>query len=200
MDKQELITKLAKCRHNPIKDVKALEAFSEEGLKALDAHCAAQSEEFTALTEAKEEAENELKALQEKVGASDTKIKTLEADLKVARRPLSDEDWMKQAPESIRGLVERQKKVDEEKKDDLVATLKAAQEEFTEDELKAMSLAQLERTARMLKIDEPPQGDFSAARRTPVNRAAADADVYQNPPDPYAAGIEKHQKSYNRVN
>lgn len=201
MDRKATIDALAKCQHNPIKDVKALELFNDEGLKALEAHCTSQSEAFAALEERATGAEGELKALQEKTGTSEAKIKTLEADLKTARKPLSEEDWMKQAPTSIRSLVERQKQVDEEKKEGLVEALKAAQEVYDEEALKVMSIDDLEKTAKLLKLDEPVQGDFSAGRRIPVQRAAAGKDdPYQNPPDPYAPGVKKLQDSYGRAN
>lgn len=191
MDRTAVIAKLAKCKHNPIHDVEALEKFSDAGLTALQAHCDEQSTQFAALEERAETAEEALTALQEKVPTMDTQIKSLEGQLRTAKKPLSEEDWMKQAPESIRGLVERQKKLDDEKKEDLVETLKAAQEEYSEAELKAMSVVELERTARILKLNQPQQADYTGARPVPRQRdLAGKDDVHLNPPDPWEAGIK----------
>jgi chaperonin cofactor prefoldin len=198
MERQERIEKLAKCQHNPIKDIKVLEAFSDDGLTALEAHCASQTETFEALETRAEDAESELKTLKEKTAADGSKIKTLEADLKAAKKPLSADDWYKLAPAEIKTLVEKQKKADEEKKESLVETLKAAQDVYDEESLKAMSIEDLEKTTKLLKLDEPPTGDFSAARRVPRAAAAKD-DIYQNPPDPYAPGIKRLQEQNGRT-
>jgi hypothetical protein len=202
MERQELIEKLAKCQHNPIKDIKVLEAFSDDGLTALEAHCAAQSEAFEALEARAEDAETELKTLKEtadtKIKTADTTIKTLQADLRTAKKPLSEDDWFKLAPSSIKALVEKQKKADEEKKETLVEALKTAQDVYDEESLKAMSIEDLEKTSKLLKLEEPVTGDFSAARRVPRAAASKD-DIYQNPPDPYAPGIKRLQEQNGRT-
>ena len=86
------------------------------------------------------------------------------------------------APEEIRTLVADKKAQDAAQKADLVATLKAAQSEYTEDELKAMDVKALSRLVKVAKVDYSGQS---------FPRTAAENDVYANPPDPYAAGIAK---------
>jgi len=199
MDRQATIAKLAKCKHNPIQDVKVLEALKDEGLEALEAHCAARGAEFTALEERAEEAEGELKALQEKVGSSEATIKTLQADLKKAEKPMSSEDWYKRAPKEVTALVEKQRKADEEHKEELVDTLKSAQDVYDEEALKAMSIEDLDKTAKLLKLDQPAQADFSAARRIPQPRNAEDKnDPHLNPPDPWAEAVKALQARQGR--
>jgi leucyl-tRNA synthetase len=201
MDRTALITKLSKCKYNPIQDIKALEAFSDEGLRMLDGHCSKTSDAFKALEDELQESTTRIETLEAAAEEHDTQVRGLQAELRTAKRApkeMSEEDWFKAAPESVRSLVEKQRQQDEEKKADLVESLKAAQDAYTEDELKAMSLVTLEKHAKMLKLDEPAKGDFSTARPAPRMRAAGEADVYLNPPDPYAEGVKKLQTAYGR--
>ena len=138
-------------------DEKALEAFSDERLTALRA----------AGVERKQQQDAALKA------AGEAK--------KPAPAP-TVEDYLKNAPEEIRTLVADKKAQDAAQKADLVATLKAAQSEYTEDELKAMDVKALSRLVKVAKVDYSGQS---------FPRTAAENDVYANPPDPYAAGIAK---------
>jgi len=199
MDREKLIEKLAKCQYNPIKDVKALEAFSDEGLQALDAHCGEQAEAFSALQEELKDAKEELKTAQTKVTEQEKALRTAEADLRKAKKTPTEDEWMAQAPPSIKTLVERQKKQEEEKREVLVAELKTAQEEYSEEELQKMPLETLERTAKLLKINQE-QVDYGASRPIPKMRTAGEKDdPYKNPPDPYAEGVKKLQGQYGKT-
>lgn len=75
----------------------------------------------------------------------------------------------------------------EEHKTRLVTALKTTQTEFSETDLKAMSVEQIERLARALKVERftVPQFDYSGARAA-VRSGDDDQDVYLNPPDPWA--------------
>lgn len=109
-------------------------------------------------------------------------------------KPLTEEDFMRVAPPEIRTLIDRTRTAETTRKAELVDALKAAQSEYTESELSAMSLEVLERTARLANIVEKP--DYSG--RAVPRSAAADAknDVYANPPDPYAPHLEKHRAAW----
>lgn len=93
--------------------------------------------------------------------------------------PLTEEQYLAQAPQSVRDLVSRQKAADAARRTELVKTLKAAQGEYTEAELTAMPLEQLERLARATKA-AVPEVDYSlrAPRAAGQNQGAA-----PKPPD-----------------
>jgi len=169
-------------------DVKLLESVSDERLEA-----------FAASTEARKEEQSKLTAAEAKVTETEAKVTETEAKLKAAAtqappepKPLTEEEFMKAAPASIKSLIARQKKQDTERKDRLVTELKAAQSEFTEDELNGMDLEQLARIARVAKINELP--DNYEGRGVPRAAAERKDDPFLNPPDPYAAAIEQRRK------
>jgi hypothetical protein len=157
-------------------DVKTLEAMNDkqiEGLKSLiDAKAAA------------DKSAADLKAAEEKKAADEKKDTELRA-AEEQKKPPTVEEYLKSAPAEIRTLVERQKKHDSERKTVLLTQLKTAQAEYTEDELKSMDVEQLERLARVAKIEAP--ADY---RGRGVVRAAEENDVFTNPPDPYAPGLK----------
>ena len=190
MERKALIAKLAKCQYNPIQDVKALEAISDEGLTALETHCAEQAEKFKTLQDELDDVKLELTTAQEANTENEKKIRTAEAEVRRAKKPLTDDEWIATAPPAMKTLIERQRKQDDEKREVLVAELKTAQEEYTEDELETMPLGDVERLARVIGLGKEQPADFSAARAVP--RAAADKDdVFLNPPDPYAEAIKR---------
>lgn len=219
MERIERIKALMGCSHNPVKDLKALEAASDDTLTALENHCnqakaraaadaEAKADECTACSGAGKvfgrecekcggtgsmKAAAAIKAATDRVSSEAEKaIKAAESKIRQLEKAPTEEEWLKAAPASIRDLIERQRKQDEEKKNSLVDVLKAAQAEYTEEELKAMEVTQLERMSRVLKIESQPV-DFSGRELPRPRAAAADDknDVYRNPPDPYAKALEK---------
>jgi hypothetical protein len=110
-----------------------------------------------------------------------------------APKALSADEFMAQAPPELKTLLARQKRQETERKAELVTALKTAQEEYTESELAAMPVEDLERMARMARIAEKPS---YAGRGLP--RAAQETDVYANPPDPYAEGIKARRAAMGR--
>lgn len=64
-------------------------------------------------------------------------------------------EFLKAAPESIRTMVARQKAADTKRRTDLVSVLKTAQDAYTEEELGAMPLEDLERLVRVAKAAVP---------------------------------------------
>lgn len=182
MTKAERVAALLKNEHNPLKDQKALEAATDDSLKALETHC---------------ENAATLKATADKIAADDkakadaeaAKLKAAEDAKKPEIKSLSEEDFMKMAPPSIKALIEDKKAEDAARKTGLIASLKVAQTVYSEDELKAMDMPQLSKIAQLADVKTP---DFSG-RGVPIQRAASETDVYANPPDGYALALAKQR-------
>lgn len=94
-------------------------------------------------------------------------------------------EFYKKNPE-IKALVDRQKAQDAARKDELVTALKTAQKVHDEAKLKTFSLERLEEIAELVNVPKP---DFSG-RGVAVRTAESKDDVFANPPDPYAKGLE----------
>lgn len=181
MTRTERITALLKSEHNPLKDQKALEAASDDALKTLETHVENAATLKAAADKKKEEKKDEH-------AQTPLEIRTAAAKaLNMTLEQYDEAEYLKNAPESIRTLVADKKAQDAERHKELIATLKtAADGSFTEDELKAMSLSELEKLARFAKVERV---DFSG-RGMPRAAQSID-DVYAKPPDPYAAGVAK---------
>lgn len=87
-------------------------------------------------------------------------------------KPKTEEEYLAEAPESIRSIVAEHKARAAARRTELVGSLKTAQQAFTEEELSAMPTSHLEKLAAMASA-KPVGRDFSAAG---VPRAAADGD------------------------
>jgi len=116
--------------------------------------------------------------------ARKAEVEKAKADPKV----LTEEEFMKIAPPSLKALIAKQQKQDTDRKAELVAALKIAQDEFAEAELASLPLESLERMARVAKIDEKPAS--YEGRGVPRALAQKD-DVYAHPPDPYVEGLKR---------
>jgi DnaJ-domain-containing protein 1 len=180
MERKDRIAALTANPHSTVKSPKMLEAATDDELTQLETEA-----------KARKDAEAEtarLKAENEALKANTSK-------------PLSEEEFMKQAPQSIRDLVVRTKTADDARKTTLVGTLKDAQKAYTEDELKALSLADLEKLAIIAKsATAQPEDDLDgevfnfSGRAIPRHAAAGDdKDPILNPPDPYRLALEKRQ-------
>jgi hypothetical protein len=99
-----------------------------------------------------------------------------------AGRQLSEQEWLAAAPPEVRRNFERMRAAETARKATLVTELKTAQAEYTEAELQAMDVEQLERIARIARL-AVPEPDFSG-RGTPRAAATAD-DPVRNPPKAY---------------
>lgn len=100
---------------------------------------------------------------------------------------LTEEQVLAKFP-SLKSLVDSAKAVEESKKTSLIESLKAAQNVYSEERLKAMSVSDLEDIAKLLNVDYSARG---------VPRAAASKDdVYLNPPSAYSEeALAAHRKS-----
>lgn len=135
------------------------------------------SEDAPALEQLSDE---RIKALQE---ASKLEVKEVKQDVKpepvpaaAAAKAVTEEEWLESAPESVKQVFAEARDIRARKRSQLVAAMKATgQKSFTEDELMAMDLTQLEKVARLAnaKVDAAPSAvDFSARATEP--RAAAE--------------------------
>lgn len=72
-----------------------------------------------------------------------------------AAKPQTEEEFLAAAPQAIRDLVSDAKARETARREELVKTLKGVQKEYTEEELKKMSVKELERFARVCKAAVP---------------------------------------------
>lgn len=173
--REEAVRSLVANKHSGFTagDEKMLEAASDERLESLRVAAAARE------VEVKET----------------TALRTAGTTLK----PLSEEDFLKIAPESIRTLLARQQAADAALKTQLVSTLKAAQSEYTESELATQPVEFLQRLARACKVSDKAEEETNGAdysgRGLPRQLTADEKknNPHLNPPDPYAAGIKTLQ-------
>lgn len=66
-----------------------------------------------------------------------------------AAAPKTEAEWLAAMPENLRSDITAQRAAQAAKKDGLITTLKAAQKEYSEADLKAMSVSELERLVRV---------------------------------------------------
>jgi len=131
------------------------------------------------------------KEVEEKTPVKETPAAETPAVTALETKPMSEADFMKAAPESLRALISRAQAQETARKTQLVTTLKTAQAEYSESELAAMSLDALERFGRAVGVKAAEVETTSyAGRALPRAAAAAEKDVFTNPPDPYADGLK----------
>lgn len=183
MDRSATIASLMKCPHNPVKILKTLEAMSDGELRNLSAHCDARVKELQDVAQ--------LKAEQEATISSGLdKIRSLEAEVTRLKTQPTEAEWLKSAPPGIKTLLDRQKAQDDARRDELVESLKTAQSEYVEDELRAMEISQLEKLAKIAKLVEDPK-DFSGRETVRLRTARGKDDVFLNPPNPYEEALKR---------
>lgn len=182
MTKTERIAALLANKHNLVKDQKALEVASDETLAALEAHCTAQktAEEKAAQDAADAKiAEDARVAAATKKALDDAETARVAAAKAVADEPLTEAEVMAVLPQRLKDMIARQEAQETARHNELVTLMKSAQSEYSEDELKAMELPQLERMSRIAKIPAPVV-DFSGRGTA---RTAEDATTVPAPPN-----------------
>lgn len=177
MKREDRIAALLKHEHNPLKDQKALEANTDEGLRLLEVHCENAAKLKTAAD-----------ALQEEKDVAEAKLKT------AAEHVPTDEEWLAKAPPAFRAMHAEKQAADVKEKTSLVTRLFTASKMLTKEQLEAKSLESLRELAAFAKIEAPV--DFSI-KGVPVLRSAGNVEDYA-PPNPYEAGVKALQgKSVN---
>lgn len=94
--------------------------------------------------------------------------------------------WLAEAPRELRDMVSRQQRADAARRTELIAAVSAATREYTDAELKAMSIDELERTARVAGAASGAV-DYTALRSVP--------ETVAEPPRPYDIAIARRNKS-----
>lgn len=128
--------------------------------------------------EARVKADNDLRAAQ-------AKLTVIEGKLKVAEQAPTEEQWLEKAPAGIKTLLENQKAQETEERETLIKALVKVGAN-TEDELKAMSTAQIRTLSKYAKVETV---DYSG-RGIAVSRTASDEGEKFAPPDPWADGLK----------
>jgi hypothetical protein len=169
MERKQRIAALAANPHSTVKSVKALELLTDEELDAAEK-----------ATKEAAEGTTDLKAAQSRITALEAAAEALK----------TEEGFLAAAPQSVRDIVNGTKAVTAARVDTLVGQLKVAQSAFTEEELKAKPIAELEKLATISKIEAP--ADYSG-RGFP--RFAQESSASFAPPDPYAEGLKALQAS-----
>lgn len=90
----------------------------------------------------------------------------------------TEEEYLAELPEEMKEVFVEHKAAQAKKKTDLVTVLKAAQDVFSEDELRKKSVAELEQLVRVAKVDAP-KPDYSGLG---VPRSGEDGKVPEPPP------------------
>jgi hypothetical protein len=93
----------------------------------------------------------------------------------------TEEEFLAAAPDSIKAIVAEHKAAEAAKRTALISGLKAAQSVYTEDELKAMPTASLEKVSKLAE-GAKPKTDFSV-KGAPRAAASAEGDHAPEPPD-----------------
>lgn len=83
-------------------------------------------------------------------------------------KPKTEKEWLADAPPSLQKMVRSAQALETKRRDELIASLKDAQDAYSEDELKKMEIEDLEKIVRVaqatVKVDHSGQGLV----RTPV--------------------------------
>lgn len=209
--KAERITALLACDCNPVKDRAVLEAASEAGFDALEAHSkvnaslrAASKDAMAAndiiknLASSHKAAHLHADGLSAAEKAAADKAAAKEAEVKAAeQKPKTEAEWLAEAPEDLRTLVSDVRAENVAKKVALVSQLKAAQKVYDEDELNAMDLKQLAKVAALANVATPV--DYSG-RGGPRIAEGKDDYMSQPPPDGYRIALDKASAQKEKVN
>lgn len=198
---EELVGRLIANEASPFddSDKEHLSALSEEKLKAMEAKFQAdetEGEESEAEAPAKAEAAKPTKAGAAEEAPKEEPEKS-EAEQGAEVKPEAETVQLKKdeherlirAAEAWEAEETRRQAEEARRKGELVASLKAAQEVFDEDDLKALSLAQLEKLARTHELaEEASAPDYSG-------RGAANAGEGERkaPPKPWSMALAKQR-------
>lgn len=177
MNREQRITALMSSEHNPLKDKKALEASSEEGLKALEAHVEKEAAAATARA-AEQKTKDDAEAANRAAAAA---------------KPKTKEEWLAEAPAEVRTLVAEAEADRVAEHTALVAELKAAQKVYSEEDLKAKTNKELR---QLRDLVAPETAETRAAvdfrTRTPRNNEGDKKDyMSEPPPNGYRIALDK---------
>lgn len=192
MNRQATIDKLVACSCSGFTkdDIKMLEGASDARLLAFvaksDAAIKAKEDEEAA----EEKKKADLKAAEDAKRSLEDKVTALQGELRAAaNKQLSEEEFLKVAPDSVRALVADRKAAEDAERATLVTSLKtAAANVYSEDELGKKDLPELRKLAALAKVDI----DYSGRGMPRPRSLAADTTNYA-PPNAYEAGLKVMQ-------
>ena len=175
----ELIAALVTDKYSGFKDgdESILEGASDERL-----------EQFRAAADATRASLNERTRLETDHRNTTARLKVAEERIKASEAPMTEEEFIQRAPESIKKDLESLKAAEAELKATLVDGLKASGA-HTEEELKKMAIPDLKRLAKYAKLEVV---DYSGKGEMKISES--NEDLYE-PPDPYAAGLKALQQT-----
>jgi hypothetical protein len=174
MERKQRIAALAANPHSTVKSLKALEVLTDEELEQAEKAAAAAKASADKATEDGDA----LKTAQASIKALETAAETLK----------TEDGFLAAAPQSIRDIVAGNKATLAAKTDALIGQLKTAQSAFTEEELKAKPIGELEKLAALAKVEAP--ADYSGRG---IPRYAQESPASFAPPDPYAEDLKALQ-------
>ena len=149
-EKAERVKALIECPKTPWvkEDQSYLEALSDDRLNVFEAEVKEPKETVTV-------EETETKTVE------GTETKTVEGTETPVVEPKTIEAWMAEAPEEIREIVASARATEAKKKTNLIVGIRAATKDiYTDKELDAMNIAELEKLSRFAKVPETPK-DYS---------------------------------------
>lgn len=176
MNRAEIIQSLVTDKHS---------GFNEGDTAMLESASDARLEEFRGAADARKTEAAAFARLETEHRNATARIKVQDERLRAAEAGMTDEEWMAKAPAHLKAVLERDKVVEDTYRGAIVSKLKDLGQ-HTEDELKAMSTADLEKFAKYANVTVP---DFSAARQAP--RALMQGGTTGNYAPPSSYGLKK---------
>ena len=166
---RELVERLIECERSPFteEDSEQLAGFSEERLAAMAAT-------YADFIEPVPDPEPKPEPVDE--GEPDPTEKT-------------DEEWLAEAPESLRRMVERSKQEEDARRSTLVGAIAKETDAWSEDVLNEKTTEDLQALAKALRLDQPAP-DFSArVVESPESKN------FVRPPKPYTEALKARQSN-----
>lgn len=146
--------------------------FTDANLELLQAADDSELEQFRANSERVKAERAELKAAKASAEILQAQVTAL------SEKKMTEDEFMAAAPESLKTLITGAQAAAEAEKNELVSTLKTCQTIYTEDELKALEVSQLQKLAKLAKVEPSFKGKA-------VPRVAAAGEDF-SAPDPWA--------------
>lgn len=182
--KKERVEALIQSKKNTFSEKQRglLEACTDDGLTALEAIEAELPDPVAQVTEKKDEKKKD-EVIQPPVPA---------ATPTAAGAQLTSEQLVALLPAEMRSMLERQKSIDTLRKKELVGALKAASSAFTEEQLNAKPVEELEQLAQFANLAIVQyDGRMLASPRTPLT----DPTERKEAPQPWTEALNKKNKS-----
>lgn len=150
----------------------------------LEAASDARLDEFRAAADAAKTASTNFARLETDNRNTTARLKVAEERLKEAEQPMTEEDFIRKAPEKIKAVLTELAAAEGAERASIISQLKDLGAD-TEDALKKKTTDELKTLAKYARVEVP---DFSG-RGLPKERHASENQTYA-PPSPYAEGLK----------